>query len=236
MKIQKKIVIVILTVLIIYLAFVIISYLLLKKKLHVRYVNIKFDISAIINIDKCRITSESEVFKDNMLIEYNCKIDSTCCLTVIKLCDTYNLNYIETIHLAKFPFPSRIGYVNTSIISAHPIINFLESSHIPFYNINLLPFKNISKIELYVDGNILNKVCDSVRNILIYNIFGKGISFSFNEINKNDLMFSSSKNQQLITLFFFIYEKKLYTGLLSTLKGEEMTLEQIEKYKPVIVQ
>lgn len=229
MKNFKKLILYFIIVLFIYVFFVIVSHFLLKKQLSVSYENVSFDISSVFNIDESRISSESEVFKKDILIEYNCKIDSTYCLTVIKLCDSCSFNYQKTIQHSVFPFPSRIGAFNTSITSAHPINNFLESLHIPFYNYKLLPLNTISKCELYVDGEIKERVYDSLRNVLFYNIFGKGISFSFNYKNKSDLIFSSSQNKQIITLIFFIYDKKMYTGLFSTIKGNEMTLEQIER-------
>jgi len=229
MKNFKKLILFFIIVFSIYVIFVIASHFLLKKQLSVSYENISFDISSVFNIDESRISSESEVFKKDILVEYNCKIDSTYCLTVIKLCDSCSFNYQKTIQQSVIPFPSRIGTFNTSITSAHPIKNFLESLHIPFYNYRLLPFNTISKCELYVDGEIKEIVYDSLRNVLFYNIFGKGVSFSFNYKNKSDLTFSSSQNNQILTLIFFVYDKKLYTGLFSTIKGDEMTLKQIEK-------
>ena len=199
-----------------------------ESRISVKYESTQFEVSSFINVEKSRVSSESEVYIVDEFFEYNCKIDSIYSLTIIKIGNISTFNLLDSINLISKVFPYWNGNINLEATTAHPIRNLPLCSHSPMYNVIELPIINLTNVDLSIDGIITNKGYDTLRNILIFDLEAKKISFSINKIKKTYLSFGVSHKNKLVSLFFFIHKNQLYTGYLSSSKDIGITLKQIE--------
>lgn len=189
-----------------------------------------FDVTTILNISKDRITKESETYNKKKFIEYDCVIDSTYCITIVRVGKMTNINLSDCLFFENQSFPSRNGWFNYDITSPAPYpIEGFTMPYIALYNVFLLPLKKVDKIYIFVDGKIIDKEYIN-GTIVSYVVESYCTTFSFNNINKCDLKFlyAKVKNPIPINIFFTIdTNRNLYIGCVSTNIGIPKTLSEI---------
>ena len=223
----KSLGIIIITYLLYFFAYCIIA----RNRLNTIEGKSNFDVTTILNLSKDRITIENEIFNKKEFIEYNCIIDSMYCISIIRVGKITNIELFSSLHFRKQDFPSRDGWFRFDITTPHPMamIDMVPVNHFPWYNVFLLPLKEIDKINIFVNGKVVDK--EYINEILVsYFIEAYSTTFSFNNINKGDLMFSYSAidNPILVNIFFTVDKKmNLYIGCASTKRGTPKTLKEI---------
>ena len=199
-----------------------------------------FDISAILNISKDRITDESETYNKKEFIQYDCIIDSIYYITVVKAGKIANIKLFDSIHFESKPFPNRTGLFG--IASPSPFTSTAWFHHAD-YNVFLLPLNEVDKINVFVrdkitnresyysngSGKIINKEYLNY-NTISYFVESSLVDFSFNGMNKDNLRFFYAKTKEPIFLnVFFTIDKdnNLYIGCASTDSDAPKTLKEI---------
>lgn len=211
-----------------YLLFFFIYCYIAEQRLNTVIGKSNFDVTTILDISKERITIENETYNKKEFIEYDCIIDSIYCVSIVKVGKVSNVKILDSIYFENEPFPIRTGWFNYDITSPHPMTNMVPISCIPFYNVFLVPFKKINKINIFVEGYFVEE--EWLNNmILTYSLRGYHVFFSFDNMNKCDLHFSHSwVKDPLFSIFLTVDEKNdLYIGSASTVKGTPKTLKEI---------
>ena len=199
-----------------------------------------FDVTAILNISKERISDESETYNRKQFIEYGCVIDGIYGVTVVRVGKVSNIELLDSIYFESQQIPSRTGLRSvTPHIFHSPSIFFTTA-----YSVFILPFKEIEidKINVFVSGRIIDgKGYGNVNGNIIskeyindttvsYLIESSIASFSFNDTNKIDLWLFYQKitGPILFNIFFTIdKDKNLYIGCVSINSDISKTLKTI---------
>jgi hypothetical protein len=220
----------ILGIVIFYLLFFFIYTSISKNRLNTIEGKSNFDIATILSISKDSITTENETYNKGEFIEYDCIIDNTYYISIIKVGEIGNITLSDSLCFENQFFPSREGWFNYEITTPHPMANMIPINYIPWYNVFLLPFKEINKINIFIDGEIFKKEWLNSRT-LSYSLGMSHAQFSFNNMNKVDLEFSPVgiiKQPPFSNIFFIIDENhNLYIGCTSTNIGNSKTLSEI---------
>ncbi|MDL2230810.1 hypothetical protein LJB75_00140 [Bacteroidales bacterium OttesenSCG-928-L19] len=199
------------------------------KKLEVVSSGLKYSLSNALDVSSNRITGESEVYKQGKIIEYDCVVDSSYCISMIKVGMVENETIFENIKFVQNDIPSRQSLFNFDITSPYPIGN-IPFDYVPWYNVSLLPINNIHEIDVFIEGECPKKMI--IDDILFFPVRANNIYFSFNNMNKADLFFqySGMNRPNISTVFFFIdNERFLFIGHIYAFSDDFETLNQIMK-------
>lgn len=215
-------------IILIYLLYFFISTAISDNKFEINSGKSNFDITTILNLSKKRITAESEVYKNEEFIEYDCVIDESFCIMIIKVGKLEKEDFFPKIKFIETDIPSRQNWFNYDISTPHPISN-IPMKYVPWYNVSLLPLDNIKSIEIFIDG-IKSEREDLDKNTFFYTLNASKTSISFNDKNKTDLFFQyASMDQPSSSNIFFSKDDNnfLYIGYVSSINKPSKTLEQI---------
>lgn len=227
-KAYLTIIIVFIGIFISYILFFYISSSKILNSVNIVNESSSFKLSAIIDIPKERIDYESEAYIHKKFVEYDCVVDSSYCITVIKVGKFRRTDNWRNINISKSNFPSRDGWFSNYLGSPGPFFD-IPIVYIPCYNFSLLPLNEIQSVSIYLDGNIIKKeyINDHTFNFVVN---ATRLSVSFNNINKEDLFFSYAKKEKppLSNIFFSITPNNdFYIGYVSTFNGTAKTLKEI---------
>ncbi|MBO4543321.1 MAG: hypothetical protein J5725_09100 [Bacteroidales bacterium] len=189
-----------------------------------------FDVTAILDISKDRITMESETYNKKEFIEYDCIIDSTYYITIVKGGKISNTKLQNCLRFANQPIPSRENRFNYDLTSPAPFpLDGFTTPYFAIFNVFTLPLKEIDKINVFVNGKIISKEYIN-DNMVSYFVESRSTTFSFNNINKFDMEFIYAEISDPLpaNIFFTIdADKNLYIGCASTKTGTPKTLKEI---------
>ena len=190
-----------------------------------------FDVTVILDIPKDKITMESETYNKKEFIEYDCIIDSTYYITIVKVGKISNTKLQNCLRFANQPIPSRENWFNYDLMSPAPFpLDGFTTPYFAIFNVFTLPLKEIDKINVFVNGKIISKEYINDNMVSYFVESCSSTTFSFNNINKFDMEFiyAEISNPLPANIFFTIdADKNLYIGCASTKTGTPKTLKEI---------
>jgi len=188
-----------------------------------------FQLDSIVNISKDRITQEYTIYNEDKLLAFDCIIDSSYFLSLVKIGRLDGTFDTGLIFVNDQFIEEKAGWFKQDRVYA--VTPNMMRYFVPYYNVSTLPMIKVSNVEMYVDGDILSEPYIN-KNMIIYSVKALSASFSFNKFQKWDLIYayaySNIDNPSLTNILFcHDMDNNLYIGTFSTMKGVPKTLLEI---------
>lgn len=151
--------------------------------------NPAFNITTVVDLSEKDILSEAEISNDGSFIEYICLYKDSC-LKLIKagtIAKSYSSNISDMITITKRVIPSPNTYITGMTYS---IPCFVEAATIrSFYNVYLLPMNDLSRIKMYISGEIKAIEHKSPYEVK-YKLLTNNVSLAFNKEKETNLRYA----------------------------------------------
>jgi len=177
---------------------------------------LQFNIFDLLHISENNISKEYIICKKGEFMESLWLLDTNFTLSIINVGSyTEKFEWKDMIRHRESKIPDRSKWFNFDV-GASMEYPFISQHYVPFYNTALLPLSKVNAIDIFIDGKKYPEILYG-NSIMYIPVVAQMVSFSFNEINKSDLMFinKSKGNPSKAVLIFYRKDTRLYIGCIA---------------------
>lgn len=203
----KTIAIIITIIIIVYITSISVLDNLKEKRINTITNSHDFNVETIFsNINDYIITEEYSTFYNDVLICYECIIDSIYQFSITKVGSLANKDNLGLYKTSNSFIKSKHSRRMCSTVT--PV------NYSPSFDSGVIPLNKIDSLEIFVNGHI-NKTVVKKTNLVAYSLNIGSVVFSFNDHNNMDLYYIDVHSPNSNSFLFFYLDKNslLYIGL-----------------------